>query len=118
MQHGSPYDDYPFQTAGRYWNEAGVRWWAEDRETQNLVEEVPAPEPPKPEYRPFANAAEFEPHRDKWIKRFEGDSPKPGMFKVTGFSDFSIWKSCGSRVGYADLLNTTFRDGTPCGVKQ
>ena len=117
MQHGSPYDDYPFQTAGRYWNEAGVRWCGVDREKQNLVEEVPAPEPPKPEYRPFANAAEFKPHRHKWIKR-NGTATAEGCFKVSSYSEAGVHVLDAEIIKYAKLLEWQFEDGTPCGVKQ
>lgn len=32
------------------------------------------PPTPEPNYRPFANAAEFEPHRDRWVKKSGGAS--------------------------------------------
>jgi hypothetical protein len=70
---------------------------------------IDPPKPPEPQYRPFANAAEFEPHRDRWIvnpgsgnyRRIElyGDDGAMGM----------TWEGL--------FRNRTFDDGTPCGVR-
>jgi hypothetical protein len=65
-------------------------------------------DPPKPTYRPFANAAEFEPYRDKWIKNAHGSVRRVGYYSDAGLDGMS-W----------DMLfrNRTFDDNTPCGVK-
>lgn len=68
------------------------------------------PEPAQPEYRPFANAEEFKPHRDKWVYF--------GIYqhRVGGFSDRGVFV-CLTEVGYGTLLEYyQFEDGTPCGV--
>ena len=104
--------DYPFVYATMQWNETGVRWDSSRRATTNLVSEVPENEV----YRPFANAAEFKPHRDKWIIKNEGDGT--GCWKAFSYSDEGVMTSVGRRTPYADLLKWKFEDGTPCGVKQ
>ncbi len=67
----------------------------------------------EPKYRPFANAEEFKPHRDKWFyyKRTCYYS-KPVVFReegvVLGQSGIIEWQK---------LLDFyTFDDGSPCGV--
>lgn len=65
---------------------------------------------PERKYRPFANAEEFKPHRDEWLKskdtseviRFES-------YDDTGVDDVFSWKELFKRY--------TFEDGTPCGVE-
>lgn len=70
----------------------------------------------EPRYRPFANAAEFAPHRDKWISRFEMGVIKPGAWKPIGYSDDGIYPDC-SVFKYADAFEQLkFEDGTPFGV--
>lgn len=69
-------------------------------------------DPPKPTYRPFANAAEFEPYSSKrW--RFKGSSSDyrrmPANFGDT-FHSTATWKK--------SLETKVFCDGTPFGVKQ
>jgi hypothetical protein len=63
--------------------------------------------PPKPKYRPFANAAEFEPYRDRWLKN--GDTVR----RVDHYNDQGVngmtWESL--------FRNRTFEDGSPCGVE-
>lgn len=77
-----------------------------------LLEEVPDPTP-KPVYRPFANAAEFAPHRDRWIQRFYGD----GCFKVVAYDETSVYTRDGeSRYTTYFTNGFKFEDGTPFGV--
>jgi hypothetical protein len=63
-------------------------------------------EPPKPKYRPFANALEFELYRNRWLKN--GDT----LRRVDHYSDAGVngmtWELL--------LRNRTFEDGSPCGV--
>lgn len=64
-------------------------------------------------YRPFANAEEFKPFRDKWIIRKEGI----GSFRVQSYYD--TWVAVGPEyLSYQELLTRKFEDGTPCGIKQ
>jgi hypothetical protein len=71
--------------------------------------------PPAPQYRPFANAAEFMPHADRWLKeKLQED------FRATvcAFNDKGFWIS-GAMVSttYADgFCIFEFADGTPFGV--
>jgi hypothetical protein len=73
-------------------------------------------DPPEPQYRPFANAAEFMPHADRWLKeKLQED------FRATvcAFNDKRFWMS-GAMVSttYADgFCMFEFADGTPFGVK-
>jgi hypothetical protein len=115
MQRGSD-SNYPFhdKATGKLWNIRGVRWCTEDQAAENIVEEYV---PPKPAYRPFANAAEFKPHRLKWIQR-KGDAAAEGHFRVSGYSEKGVHVNDAGLIKYIDLLAFTFEDGTPCGVKQ
>jgi len=62
--------------------------------------------PSEPQYRPFADQDEFEPHRDKWI--CNGD----GRRRVDFYGDDGVngmkWEFL--------FRNRQFEDGTPCGV--
>lgn len=70
-------------------------------------------------YRPFANAAEFAPHRDRWVQRLckvtEGVT---GCYHVEAYDDTGVWTSEGQRYTYADMFDEgrLFDDGTPFGV--
>lgn len=74
-------------------------------------------------YRPFASAAEFEPHRDRWIRRSDkNDTPETmpaGCFRVTAYNDHHCWTGDGSSMSYEDLFDDgkCFDDGTPFGVE-
>jgi hypothetical protein len=63
------------------------------------------------QYRPFANAEEFKPHRDRWW-RMAGDS-HPSFRPPCSYSDRGyggdLWKRCFERY--------VFDDGTPFGVE-
>jgi hypothetical protein len=80
----------------------------------NCTYRVPI-DPPAPQYRPFANAAEFMPHADRWLKeKLQED------FRATvcAFNDKGFWMS-GAMVSttYADgFCIFEFADGTPFGV--
>ena len=74
-------------------------------------------------YRPFANAAEFEPHRDRWIRRSsKHDTPDTipaGCFRVTAYNDHHYWTVDGSYTSYEQAFNDNkcFDDGTPFGIE-
>jgi len=78
-----------------------------------IVERVKSPEPT---YRPFANAAEFEPHRDKWICDPQHPAKK---VKVISYDDQGIF-SFKRFWGYSQLFDcgTVFEDGTRFGVNE
>jgi hypothetical protein len=96
----------------RFWTVAGYFYTHDGTNTHpslTLEEEVSDPTP-KPVYRPFANAAEFAPHRDRWL--LSGSE----RLKVIWYSDVSLcstkfwcWKEA--------FHKFTFEDGTPFGVK-
>jgi hypothetical protein len=79
----------------------------------NYVYIVPI-DPPEPQYRPFANAAEFEPHRDAWVRRKEGS-----FCKVASYEDYgATMGTCATVWKYKELFDEwEFADGTPFGVR-
>lgn len=97
-------------SAIRKWDIQGY-WYADDgkhcaSDALNLIREVPAP---APKYRPFANAEEFKPHRDRWIA-----DKNNWVVRVTSLSDKgangSVWESL--------VKHWTFEDtGLPVGVE-
>lgn len=89
-----------------YWDELsraaciGDKW--------NTVDHRPMARKLEPKYRPFANAAEFKQHRDKWIVRKDG---KPGAHRSGTYGD------SGSIFSFKRMFDSfVFEDGTPCGV--
>jgi hypothetical protein len=105
----------PIDKRAQWWDRINDRWdtrafpdgeWLED--DIYIVPINPKPKP-EPKYRPFKDAAEFEPHRDKWIK-----NPGTGCVRrVDHYNDIGAggmsWESL--------LRNRVFVDGTPCGVE-
>ena len=71
-------------------------------------------EKPK-QFRPFANAAEFEPHRDRWICH---PNVKEKKFRIAAYDDNMIWSN-DRGYQYSNLFEsgTLFEDGTPFGVE-
>jgi hypothetical protein len=70
-------------------------------------------------YRPFKDAAEFKPHRDRWLTRIDENGQQiDGEFQLDGFDDTGIWLGA-NPLSYKDALDRghTFDDGTPFGVK-
>lgn len=71
------------------------------------------------QYRPFASAAEFEPHRDRWIRRIhEGELGAKGCFRVSGYDDLGIFNL--TKHESYDLMfddGRQFDDGTPFGIE-
>jgi hypothetical protein len=99
-----------FDNRAQYWSPQSNKFllaWQDDAYDSSLIYIVPI-DPPAPTYRPFANAAEFEPYRDKWIRNAHGSVRRVGYYSDAGLDGMS-W----------DMLfrNRTFDDGTPCGVK-
>jgi hypothetical protein len=69
---------------------------------------------PEPQYRPFANAAEFEPHRDRWITR----GRLPGFWRPLGYDEAGVFSDDRRKIEWADLFREyQFEDGTPFGVE-
>lgn len=73
------------------------------------------PPKPEPQYRPFANAAELEPHRERWITYKHTD---PLRQRIGAFNDKTVWPACaayGSTYEQA-FQRWQFEDGTPFGI--
>lgn len=81
-----------------------------------LVEEVPDPSL-KPVYRPFANADEFEPFREKWIRGLEGYAGPHWRQRVLGYSVGGINLTSYAGTFQAAFEKYEFEDGTPFGVR-
>jgi hypothetical protein len=64
--------------------------------------------PPKPKYRPFKNAEEFAPFRDKWVGGAQ-------LHRVNVYDDCGVVLD-DEFIVYDDLLRRTFEGGTPCGL--
>lgn len=71
------------------------------------------------QYRPFANAAEFEPHRDRWIEYTSPNHGDCSFYRVTSFHNERVWLG-------PDNSGRTFReafhclkfdDGSPFGIE-
>ena len=75
-------------------------------------------EKPK-QFRPFANAAEFEPFRDRWVRRtHNGDLSNAGCFKGQAYDDEGIY-NLGRHFSYQEMFDDgrQFDDGTPFGIE-
>jgi hypothetical protein len=85
-------------------------WREPDDETScwvhPIIEKIEQPK----QYRPFANAAEFEPHRDRWW-RFKKESNE--FFRTYYYSD----KSHMGHNWHESFAQKVFDDGTPFGVE-
>ena len=87
----------------------------ESFEKKIIVRKIPKPK----QYRAFANAAEYEPHRDRWLARIdEHGLLLDGEFQINGFDDTGIWLGS-NHLSYKDALDRghTFDDGNPFGVE-
>ena len=70
-------------------------------------------EQPK-QYRPFANAAEFEPHRDRWLNpKFAPDQ----YIRTTAYIDRGHWVFEEYNTWEKMFANYLFDDGSPFGVE-
>ena len=78
---------------------------------EDLIEQVV-----EPKYRPFANAAEYEPHRSKWVQR-QRDSGWSGNCLVVAYDDEGIDLCTYDGTWQAAFENLRFEDGTPFGVR-
>jgi hypothetical protein len=64
-------------------------------------------------YRQFANAGEFRPHRDQWIKRKDNGHE----MRTTSFCDFFHFTNDNGDTWETRFADYIFDDGTPFGVK-
>ena len=89
--------------------------WVTDRRNWLIIRKIEKPKT----YRPFANAAEYKPHRDRWLARIdEHGLLLDGEFQINGFDDTGIWLGS-NHLSYKDALDRghTFDDGNPFGVE-
>jgi hypothetical protein len=73
-------------------------------------------------YRPFANAEEFKPHRDRWLTRKDkSDSTHVyGACRVVAYDDQGLWFTTGNYHTWEAAFDSGRcfdDDGTPFGVK-
>jgi len=123
-------DDEQIQVGDHFWNRrtpgipnraygAGGTWGEIKHEFDDIawgiIRKVPT-------YRPFANAAEFAPHRDRWIQRSSKhdtvNTIPSGCFRVTSYNDHHVWTCDGHPESYETMFKDgkKFDDGTPFGV--
>lgn len=76
---------------------------------------------PKPTYRPFANAAEFMPHANRFMTvNTSYGTPSAEWYRANVINDTMMWFDGASRTAHKWdklLRDYVFEDGTPCGVK-
>jgi hypothetical protein len=73
-------------------------------------------------YRPFANAEEFKPHRDRWVTRIDisDDEAQPGACRVFSYDDQGVWWNNTQYQTWKasfDAGRCFDDDGTPFGVR-
>lgn len=99
--------EYAYTNLGFYWSDGSRKVPAD------LIREVPAPEPA---YRHFANAEEYKPHRERWLRVRAGKL----LSKAGSYDDCGIYASDGSGFkSFPDLFSDCeFEDETPFGIKE
>lgn len=94
-------------------------WREPDDETScwvyPVIEKIEQPK----KYRPFANAAEFEPHRDRWVEYTSPNYGDCSMYRVSAYTSERVWLGP-DNVGktYKEAFHCLrFADGSPFGVE-
>ena len=74
-------------------------------------------EKPK-QYRAFANAAEYEPHRDRWVE-YTSPNCDYSMYQISAYSSQRVWLGPNATgIEYREAFHCLkFDDGTPFGVE-
>ena len=109
-----------FDKRAKVWASDCKTWLpiASDGFSKRFIYIVPIdpPAPPEPQYRPFANAKEFEPYFGRMIKEKSLDDFRT---VVTSFSDKGVWLAGGSvATGYREAFGIyEFANGLPFGIK-
>jgi hypothetical protein len=98
-----------------------VRKCVSERESMYVYPIVRKIERPA-KYRPFANAEEFKPHRDRWLTRKDKSDPAhlDGACRVVAYCDNHLWWADGRNSTYKEELDhgrCFDDDGTPFGVR-
>jgi hypothetical protein len=111
----------PFDKRAKYWHQYENRYMPQTLGCYTTCEDVAyivpidPPAPPEPQYRPFANAKEFGPHRDRWLKEVAiRREARVSMHDNHGFWHDGTQTRISWQEGYVDF---TFEDGSPFGVK-
>jgi hypothetical protein len=116
--------DYPVK-GDCYTRNGGVYEWASAHPSGEMYPIIRKIEKPK-QFRPFANAEEFRPHRDRWVEVVSEDnncgcqleeSDVGGDRSIHGCNEHSvcIWEGW---MTYRDAFKCfAFDDGTPFGVE-
>lgn len=106
---------------GEYWVDnygLAARWGADHPSSSKNYVIIRKIEKPK-QYRPFANAAEFKPFRDRWVRRtYNGDLSNAGCFKFHAYDDSGVY-DVGKHFTYQEMFDDgrQFDDGSPFGVE-
>lgn len=88
--------------------------WATDSYNWPIIRKIEKPK----KFRPFANAAEFRPHRERWMTHPE--NTVVGEFQVVEFNDIGIWCNGMKKLmpyKTAFEIGLRFDDGTPFGIE-
>ncbi len=75
-----------------------------------IIEKIEQPR----QYRPFSNAAEFEPHRDRW---FKPNFASCQCIRTTAYNDRGHWVGEGHDTWEMMFEKYLFDDGSPFGVE-
>jgi hypothetical protein len=105
-----------FDKRAKFWSKTSGSWLLTGHsddysKVYTYIVPIDPPAPPEPQYRPFANAAEFEPHKDRWwrYKSYDADCQFPPMFFSDAGHHTQDWLK--------SFENKVFSDGSPFGVR-
>lgn len=122
-----PPEGYRFLTVGEETKDGdlflGLGGWSKANAVGGVVVRTDRPYARKIEkYRPFASAAEFFRHRNRWVrwKANNGTVNDSIRYRVHSYSDTVVWVGSASHgKDYQEALNQLeFEDGSPFGVKE
>lgn len=99
-------------------NQGQIEKWTLSRESGVVLPIIRKIEKPK-RYRAFENAAEFEPHRDRWIEYTSPNHGDCSFYRVTSFHNERVWLGPdNSGKTYREAFHCLkFDDGTPFGIE-
>jgi hypothetical protein len=105
-----------FDKRAKFWNFVDKKWMLTGQASKydslfTYIVPIDPPKPPEPQYRPFANAAEFEPHENKrWRYKCDSESTK----RLSGAYDDEEHHGTAWVAAFRDKV---FADGSPFGVR-